>query len=380
MDFDTKFVQIQTCNVDKCICPCHAKLYRKRKREFESFQHYNRLMEFNYLDEIFPYTHPRPDFTIRGYRSKSIFNSHTIVKSKRYVYTTVKLANEFFEHDSTKSDHEILKDNLWYCEPGMTFNYQKYARLVLLELVNIKKHKDLRYVRQEVIRFEDLVEFDNRIMDKYDEKRQHVPSIIKLKCNHKFRDMLGYFKRPNRRVIILETEALITTRTIVETGQFYSGKNQILIPTIHPTFEGLDKNLTKYIQVFVNTRAVHLCRDIVIDNKDNKDNAEGFDFGLDYCCTLTRLEDSPLADLAMIFQRQLLAKSNGVLWMTFSCRQKYNSRQKTIHNVEHVIQNLASQYKYRIIRVEVFDYMQEKKIDNRGTRLSTMIAFYYVTY
>lgn len=378
MDFDTKFVQVQTCNTDECTCSCHAKLSRKRKRETSKWTIKNRLMEFNYLDETFPYTHPRPDFTIRGYRSKSIFNVDTIVKSKRYVYTTCKLANQFFENDtfqSTKYDHEILKDNLWYCEPGMSFNYQKYARLVLLELVNIKKHKSLKVVRQELVRSEDLIEFDNKIMDKY-EQRQHVPSSIKLKCNHKFRDMLGYFKRPNRRVIILETEALITTRAICETGQFQPFKDQILIPTIHPTFLPLDQNLSKYTRVFVNTRAVHLCRDIVIDNKE----FEGFDFGLDYCCTLTRLEDSPLADLAMIFQRQLLAKSNGVLWLTFSCRQKYNSRQKTIVNVEHVIQNLAKQYNYRIICVEVFDYMQEKKTNTSGIGLSTMIAFYYVTF
>jgi hypothetical protein len=60
--------------------------------------------------------------------------------------------------------------------------------------------------------------------------------------------------------------------------------------------------------------------------------------------------------LTLMFQKQLLAKKNGVLWLTLSYRQKNNSVEKTQKEVCECVNELSAYYGYKIQLLETNSY------------------------
>jgi hypothetical protein len=182
----------------------------------------------------------------------------------------------------------------------------------------------------------------------------------KWRRNDEFIYLLRKHDRPNRKIVYLDSPALLTTRYLDATGLF--SKDDLFVPNIDLDFSqkinSSHRDLFTLFQCsiyeWMRDLPPHLCKFC-------------FDVGMDYCCTFHGNDKvKPKADLALMFQNGILAKHNGVLWLTFSYRQKNNGVEKTTREVSEWIQMVAKENDYQIKLVSSGSY--------RG-----VVYFYFVT-
>ena len=118
--------------------------------------------------------------------------------------------------------------------------------------------------------------------------------------------------------------------------------------------------LKKAPKDFQNFATFHLgslyewMRDLSIDKCQN-----GFDVGGDYCCTFEGNQFiKPKADLTLMFQKEILAKKNGVLWLTFSYRCKGGGIQVTKQKITTWIQQISLVCGYKMKLLDIGNYGQ----------------------
>ena len=169
-------------------------------------------------------------------------------------------------------------------------------------------------------------------------------SSDKWKRNWSFVQLLTKHPRETRRVVYLDSTAALTTNMMVSSNQF-PDKGSLIVPNPDPDF------CSKAPADF-SSRAFHYKGSLFEWMRDQADrHDDGYDFGADYCCTFTGNQSVlPKADLHLMFREGLLARNNGILWLTFSVRGV--GKERTHHMVTTWLDAVSRHYGYNLELVE----------------------------
>jgi len=160
------------------------------------------------------------------------------------------------------------------------------------------------------------------------------------------------------KLIALDHYLLRTCKTLSE---FYIKANTY-VPNPDTNFLQKIKPKDKNLAMISNEAFLDL---IVSNDINNDDNISIFDILLDYCCTWEGHQGcNPSLDLYLVFQKTLLAKNDGILWLTFSTRATTSENVK--HKVTSWIQKTADLFAYSLSLVYCKTY-------------GTVVTFIYVT-
>ena len=141
-----------------------------------------------------------------------------------------------------------------------------------------------------------------------------------------------------RHGILLDSTEGITTTVSLRSRLFES----IIVPNFTPRFKEEFKVKDPRVRVYPGALYEFLISETHPMHK--------YDVCMDYCCTLYGCEKAvlPRVDLTVLFSRQLLRKTDGVLWLTFSTRSPGNSIDRTVADTVSLIQSLSETHGYRI--------------------------------
>lgn len=151
--------------------------------------------------------------------------------------------------------------------------------------------------------------------DHYQEKKGTTEIIdlskYKLERNMEFCNFLRDYPRANRKVVVLDSPTALSAKMLSTLG---IGPKNIIVPNLDSDF--LQKCPTfNSVGTFVHTSLFEYFRDCPEDVRGQAD------IGADLCCTPQGNKYvKALSDLSLMFQRAILAKENGVLWVTLSYR------------------------------------------------------------
>lgn len=121
--------------------------------------------------------------------------------------------------------------------------------------------------------------------------------------------------RPFRRVVYLDAPEALTTNMLVSSGLF-SDPSQLHVPNVNPEFLAMAQKNFESLATFRYCSFYEWLRDF-----PTEEIKDGFDVGADYCSTFSGNSTlKPKIDLTVMFQRSILARKGGVLWLTFCIR------------------------------------------------------------
>jgi hypothetical protein len=172
--------------------------------------------------------------------------------------------------------------------------------------------------------------------DKYDPKLSDRP--IKKDINLKYLAYLTQYPRDNRRVVILDSPAALTTQTLCP----LVSADRLLVPNPDAHFlKKAPRNFSR-MATYSNDTVYLWCL--------KNDAQHQYDFGLDYTCTFLGDEKvKPVADISTILQKKLFPKHNGILWLTVSRRRK-GGQNTSAHVHEFMMKKGASEgYKFECL-------------------------------
>jgi hypothetical protein len=141
------------------------------------------------------------------------------------------------------------------------------------------------------------------LSDNLDKKKRNVDFLTLLVNNH----------RADRNVVYLDAPSCQTTKLLHGIDMFKSSQLHVPNP---------DKSFLERAPAHFKTMATHYNATIYEWMRDVNDyEGDEYDFGLDYCCTFVGNNTiKPKEDLTFMFRNRMLAKHNGILWLTFSSR------------------------------------------------------------
>ncbi len=194
--------------------------------------------------------------------------------------------------------------------------------------------------------------------DKFD-----APGPEKHVRNRQFVEFLRKFRRSQREVVVLDAPG-----SCLSTNTLDAHRAELDLKAIH--VPNLDRNFLRRAGAKFRTKATYYfasvyewMRDLYEDRLPHTE----YDFGLDYCCTFwSNGVTKPRADLTLLFARKLLARHNGVLWLTVSSRT-YRVRE-TLRNVARWVVDAATTYGYAKLQVVA-----------KGSYAKNMCYFYFRT-
>ena len=200
-----------------------------------------------------------------------------------------------------------------------------------------------------------LVDWEDYKRIKYPKDRFNpsasIISLPKWKSNFSFASLISKYPRDNRQVVYLESEAALTTQMLHATKLLR--RHQLHVPNVNPHF--LQK--ISHRNPHAKSLATFYQRSLFEWMRDVPNPGEEFDVGADYCCTWNGNPlIKPELDMTLMFQKSILAKKDGILWITVSYRQKNNSIEKTKKDVCDSISWLAMYYGYNIQLIETGSY------------------------
>jgi len=126
--------------------------------------------------------------------------------------------------------------------------------------------------------------------------------------------LMKRFPRERREVVVLDHYDLRTSTLVASR----LGLEPECIHVPNPNKNMCELHAESTVATVTSTS---LIRWIAQQDTEEQDTVSSFDVLADYCCTLEGSDQcSPTVDLNLMFRKTLLAKRNGVLWITFSCR------------------------------------------------------------
>lgn len=145
--------------------------------------------------------------------------------------------------------------------------------------------------------------------DKYDPELSDRP--IKIDINLKYLTYLQRYFREDRRVVVLDSPVALTTQTLSS----LIPADRLHVPNPDPKFLKKAPRHFSKMAIYSNETVYFWCLRNAAQHQ--------YDFALDYTCTFFGDQDvKPLADIAVILEKKLLPKHNGILWLTVSRRRK----------------------------------------------------------
>lgn len=184
-------------------------------------------------------------------------------------------------------------------------------------------------------------------LDHYNEEQSRT-NPNKWCQNGDLTTLFNLYQRPDRHAVLLEAAAGNTVRALMNTREFYGrdAKDRIHVPNMDPEFaKKLDPTYFQYCTVhhctvyaFMRDRALALC-------------PHGFDVLADYCCSWHGNEAvKPQADIEWMFAEGVLARRNGILWLTFSIGDgnRGSTKQGLLQAIPEFVYQKAKQYGYKV--------------------------------
>jgi hypothetical protein len=168
--------------------------------------------------------------------------------------------------------------------------------------------------------------------------------------NLEFVHLLATYPRMGREIVVLDSPAALTTNVLHTVRQCF-GFQKIHVPN-------LDARFLEHASPDFSTKATFYHASVYEWMRDlDEDDDVTYDFALDYCCTFyVSGAQNPKADLTLMFQKGLLAKHNGCLWMTFSTRSPGNSIDKTKKEVPEWMHATAQHFGYTLVLEKMGNY------------------------
>lgn len=238
--------------------------------------------------------------------------------------------------DETIPDEYELQAKIWFTQNGVL-----KSRMVEYD----------RYLRPQTAR------------DQFDD---HDPKLDKIARNADWRDLLLQHHQPGIKMILLDSPKAMTTNTvsaIERHGKRLFDASDLFVPNLNAHF--LEHTLPSFQEraTFCHASVGEFIRDIPAEIFPR-----GAHFAGDYCCTVEGNEEvRPLADLTLLFKRQLFPKKNGCLWLTFALRGQglENSKQRLMEFLTPTAQHYG--YQLRWMNPQFYSY-------------GRMSYFYFVSY
>ena len=202
-----------------------------------------------------------------------------------------------------------------------------------------------RCTKQQHQRQEYIVDYDDykRVTFSPDEYHEDLSKQIeKKRRNMEWIDLLLKYYHKGRQIVYLDSEVALTTSLIHAMKLFKASELHVPNPN--------DKFLQQAPADFASM-ATHYDASVYEWMRDVEDGGKDeYNFGLDYCCTFDgNNQVKPKADLTMLFRKRLLAKKDGLIWLTVSNRKKGNTIEKTIQQVFDFVYATSAHYGYNIV-------------------------------
>lgn len=154
--------------------------------------------------------------------------------------------------------------------------------------------------------------------------------------------LLQHLPRTRREVVLLDHYRLRTSRALVPLG---FRRSQLHLPNPDPHF--VSSTHSSWLERHVTYTPETLFEWINRQDTEDEDLVAAFDVLADYCCTWEGdAKCQPSVDLHALFRKTLLAKKNGVLWLTFSTRG--SSAHDVLASVKAWVQQEALHFDYTL--------------------------------
>lgn len=162
-------------------------------------------------------------------------------------------------------------------------------------------------------------------------------------------DYTGNGRNFHRHVVYLDSPSGLTTKMLTSTRLF--DKTQLHIPNMDPGFLTFASSIVKSTATVYYRSLYEWMRDLP------RDHSVQYDIGADYTCTFAGNPSiRPKVDLQIMFERQLLARHNGVLWLTLSYRQRHATLAGLQKEIMGWIELLAQTFGYKVVCNEKGSY------------------------
>jgi hypothetical protein len=186
----------------------------------------------------------------------------------------------------------------------------------------------------------------HNIVNQHYDKKEHNGSnswdVKKTDMNRLIYQLKQAFPRKRQEAVVLDHYSLQTTATLSKCGL---SAEQIHVPNPDPLFRQFAvPDRLKQATVTCETLFQWETR----QDTEDEDCVGLFDVMADFCCTFEGNSwCSPTADLNLMFRKTLLAKSNGILWVTFS-RPMFtkNSSAEISTRIRNWLRQTAMQFDY----------------------------------
>ncbi len=175
----------------------------------------------------------------------------------------------------------------------------------------------------------------------FDDTFETKTTTAKERVNNLVLNALMTSSREDRKIMYLDGPQGYTTSVLAK----HFKPDQLHAVNANPLFKNhpvLKKTLTFQCLVY------EMIRDAAPYSKGRKMITLSYDLLLDYCCTFEGNDVCrPKKDLELAFHKQLLAKKNGILWLTFCLRSPSGRKfPNTIGNIKEFLITEGSNYGY----------------------------------
>ena len=170
--------------------------------------------------------------------------------------------------------------------------------------------------------------------DKWENEKNRVNKVVCL--------LKSMLRRKRQEVVVLDHYKMRTSTLLAK--ELGLKRTQIHVPNPDPDFTTkIGSRLAKIATVTHETLFEWINR----QDTEDEDLVAAFDVLADYCCTWEgNGQCEPSVDLHAMFRKTLLAKTNGVLWLTFSTRA--SSASEVANKVKRWVAEEALHFDYAL--------------------------------
>lgn len=185
------------------------------------------------------------------------------------------------------------------------------------------------------------IKFGGEAYEDKEQKGNGAWTVEKEQVNQVVVELMRRLPRERREVVLLDGYNLRTSTHLSRAGL---KRKQLHVPNPDPHFpERAGPRAQRLATVTPETLVDWVDR----QDTEHEDSVATFDVLADYCCTWEGNDNvSPSLDLHAIFRKTLLAKRNGILWLTFSARTKKSEAVKA--KVNRWLQEEALHFDYTL--------------------------------
>jgi hypothetical protein len=165
----------------------------------------------------------------------------------------------------------------------------------------------------------------------------HTQDTVRYSSSYQFARCLLHYPRNGRRVVYLDDLSGSTTNLL--STVIHIPPNRLYCP--HP-----DPNILKKMKKQTLLQATYSSQYLFEWIRDC-DFKQCFDVGMDYSCSFAGNQHiKPQSDLIMLFKRGLLARDNGVLWLSVT-----GTDEATLATIPQFVEDLARDCGYSLSRI-----------------------------